>query len=192
MARAYLGFIKDGVDGVYVADKFPTGITHLDEKLAEGGIGRGEVMVISAPTSCGKSALALFIALKAIHNDSIPTLIFSLEMPRKQIIKRMAQALSGANLKQIQEQVISDSNMEKVNDSLDKLSDIPLHTVHSVKSPDDLASKARYLVRKHGVKFIIIDYLQLIPWSKNANSKAEGIADISHKIKQIALELNVI
>ena len=81
--------------------------------------------------------------------------------------------------------------MEKVNDSLDKLSDIPLHTVHSVKSPDDLASKARYLVRKHGVKFIIIDYLQLIPWSKKANSKAEGIADISHKIKQIALELNV-
>jgi replicative DNA helicase len=81
--------------------------------------------------------------------------------------------------------------MSKVNDALDKVSGLPMHTVHTVKGPDDLASKARYLVRKHGVKFIVIDYLQLIPWSSKANSKSEGIADISHKIKQIALELNV-
>jgi replicative DNA helicase len=177
--------------GEYSSEVIQTYLPQLDSMLGSGGIGVGEVMTLSAPTSCGKSALALYIALKAMYNEAVPTLIFSLEMPRKQIVKRMAQALSGANLKQIQEQVISDTNMSKVNDALDKVSGLPMHTVHTVKGPDDLASKARYLVRKHGVKFIVIDYLQLIPWSSKANSKSEGIADISHKIKQIALELNV-
>jgi replicative DNA helicase len=177
--------------GEYNSEVIQTYLPQLDSMLGSGGIGIGEIMTLSAPTSCGKSALALYIALKAMHKDAVPTLIFSLEMPRKQIVKRMAQALSGANLKQIQEQVISDKNMAKVNDALNQVSELPMHTVHTVKGPDDLASKARYLVRKHGIKFIVIDYLQLIPWSKQANSKSEGIADISHKIKQLALELNV-
>ena len=177
--------------GEYNSEVIQTYLPQLDSMLGSGGIGVGEIMTLSAPTSCGKSALALYIALKAMHKDAVPTLIFSLEMPRKQIVKRMAQALSGANLKQIQERVISDKNMAKVNDALNRVSELPMHTVHTVKGPDDLASKARYLVRKHGIKFIVIDYLQLIPWSKQANSKSEGIADISHKIKQIALELNV-
>jgi len=177
--------------GEYNSEVIQTYLPQLDSMLGSGGIGIGEIMTLSAPTSCGKSALALYIALKAMHKDAVPTLIFSLEMPRKQIIKRMAQALSGANLKQIQEQVISDKNMAKVNDALNQVSELPMHTVHTVKNPDDLASKARHLVRKHGIKFIVIDYLQLIPWSKQANSKSEGIADISHRIKQLALELNV-
>ena len=179
------------LSGEYNSEVIQTYLPQLDSMLGSGGIGVGEIMTLSAPTSCGKSALALYIALKAMHKDAVPTLIFSLEMPRKQIVKRMAQALSGANLKQIQEQVISDKNMAKVNDALNQVSELPMHTIHTVKGPDDLASKARYLVRKHGIKFIVIDYLQLIPWSKQANSKSEGIADISHKIKQIALELNV-
>ena len=179
------------LSGEYNSEVIQTYLPQLDSMLGSGGIGVGEIMTLSAPTSCGKSALALYIALKAMHKDAVPTLIFSLEMPRKQIVKRMAQALSGANLKQIQERVISDKNMAKVNDALNQVSELPMHTVHTVKGPDDLASKARYLVRKHGIKFIVIDYLQLIPWSKQANSKSEGIADISHKIKQIALELNV-
>ena len=179
------------LSGEYNSEVIQTYLPQLDSMLGSGGIGVGEIMTLSAPTSCGKSALALYIALKAMHKDAVPTLIFSLEMPRKQIVKRMAQALSGANLKQIQERVISDKNMAKVNDALNRVSELPMHTVHTVKGPDDLASKARYLVRKHGIKFIVIDYLQLIPWSKQANSKSEGIADISHKIKQIALELNV-
>jgi len=179
------------LSGEYNSEVIQTYLPQLDSMLGSGGIGIGEIMTLSAPTSCGKSALALYIALKAMHKDAVPTLIFSLEMPRKQIVKRMAQALSGANLKQIQEQVISDKNMAKVNDALNQVSELPMHTVHTVKGPDDLASKARYLVRKHGIKFIVIDYLQLIPWSKQANSKSEGIADISHKIKQLALELNV-
>tara|TARA_Y100000992_G_C21245171_1_gene482889 strand:- start:906 stop:1514 length:609 start_codon:yes stop_codon:yes gene_type:complete len=112
-------------------------------------------------------------------------------MPRKQVLKRMTQALAGANLRQIQEQVMAQDKLDRVNQALDELSKVPLYTIHTIKGPKDLASKARNLVRKHGIKLIVIDYLQLIPWSSKASSKTEGIADISHQIKQMALELDV-
>ena len=182
---------KKMMAGEYTTDVVSTHLPQLDSMLGNGGIGLGEVFTLSAPTSCGKSALALFIALKAVHNAAIPTLVFSLEMPRKQILKRMTQALAGANLKQIQEQVMAEDKLERVNQALDELSEVPLFTIHTVKGPKDLASRARHLVRKHGIKLIVIDYLQLIPWSSKASSKTEGIADISHQIKQLALELNV-
>ena len=177
--------------GEYDTDVIRTHLPQLDSMLGSGGIGVGEVMTLSAPTSCGKSALALYIALKTVHNEAIPTLIFSLEMPRKQILKRMIQAVSGANLKQIQEGVMQESKLARVNQAVDELAEAPLYTLHTVKGPLDLASKTRTYVKKHGVKLVVIDYLQLIPWSNKASSKAEGIADISHQIKQLALELNV-
>ena len=103
----------------------------------------------------------------------------------------MTQALAGANLKQIQDKIMHEDKLARVNKALDTISEMPLYTIHTVKNPNDLASKARNLVRKYGIKLIVIDYLQLVPWSSKAGSKTEGIADISHKIKQIALELNV-
>ena len=177
--------------GEYDTNVVRTHLPQLDGMLGSGGIGAGEVMTLSAPTSCGKSALALHIALKAVRNDAVPTLIFSLEMPQKQITKRMVQCVSGRNVRQIQERVITDANMEIVNKAIDEVAELPIYTSHLVSSPQDLTRQARIFVRKHGVKLILIDYLQLIPWSRKANSKAEGIADISHKIKQMALELDV-
>ena len=72
----------------------------------------------------------------------------------------------------------------------DVLSTLPIYTVHSVQGADDLKSQIRILVRKHGVKLVVIDYLQLIPFG-NKLGKTEGISAISHKIKQIAVELGI-
>ena len=179
------------MSGEYVNDVVRTHLPQLDSMLGSGGIGAGEVLTLSAPTSCGKSALALYIATQAMLKEAVPTLIFSLEMPRKQILKRMVQAISGANLRQIQEGVMSDANMQKVNEATDMVAELPFYTVHTARNPQDVLSRARNYVKKHGVKLVVIDYLQLIPWSSKAKSKAEGIADISHKVKQLALELNV-
>ena len=179
------------MSGEYVNDVVRTHLSQLDSMLGSGGIGAGEVLTLSAPTSCGKSALALYIATQAMLKEAVPTLIFSLEMPRKQIIKRMVQAISGANLRQIQERVISDKNLQKVHEATDMVAGLPFYSIHTARNPQDVISQARNYVKKHGVKLVVIDYLQLIPWSSKAKSKAEGIADISHKVKQLALELNV-
>tara|TARA_R100001163_G_scaffold10367_1_gene9712 strand:+ start:2595 stop:3929 length:1335 start_codon:yes stop_codon:yes gene_type:complete len=168
-----------------------THIQHLDEKLGNGGIGAGEVVVITAPTSCGKSQLALNIVAKSAYIDGTQCGVFSLEMPRKQVLKRILSAKTGANLKQIKDQVISDDKMTRVRKGCESLRDLPIYTVHSIKNINELCSHARTMVRRYGVKLLVIDYLQLIPFSTSNQSKNDAIANISHSIKQLALELNV-
>ena len=177
-------------DGTFVKDVVRTHIPHLDEKLGMGGIGAGEVCIVAAPTSCGKSAVAINIALRAAKADAVPTCIFSFEMPQKQIARRMIQTLSGVNLRQIEENVASTAKVKAVHAANETLSTLPIYTVHSVRGADDLKSQIRILVRKHGVKLVVIDYLQLIPFG-NKLGKTEGISAISHKIKQIAVELGI-
>ena len=181
---------KQMQDGTYVKDVVRTHIPHLDDKLGMGGIGAGEVCIIAAPTSCGKSAVAINIALRASKIESVPSAIFSFEMPQKQIARRMIQTLSGVNLRQIEENVATPAKVKSVHAANELLAGLPIYTVHAVKGADDLRSQIRLLVRTHGVKLVVIDYLQLIPFGKNVG-KTEGISSISHKIKQIAVELEI-
>ena len=182
---------KQQMEGSYTQEAIKTHIEHLDSVLGCSGIGLGEVMVISAPTSCGKSQLALNIATRAMLRDKTPCGIFSLEMPQKQVAKRMITIKSQANLRQIQDKVMSDSHMKRVNDACADIKDLPIYTIHNIKNIADLCSYARTMVRKHKVKLLVIDYLQLIPFDTNNQSKNDAIAKISHTIKQLALELNI-
>jgi replicative DNA helicase len=176
--------------GEFNPDVVKTHTNRLDGYLGSGGIAAGEVLTLAAPTSCGKSALALYIAAKAMTIDNTPTAYFSFEMPRKQLMKRMIQSVSGVNIRNIQEGTATKANTKSFEEASAKVKDLPLITSHNVRSAEDLASQCRYFVRKKGVKLVVIDYLQLIPFSGKM-SKAEGIADISHKVKQMAIELNV-
>jgi replicative DNA helicase len=179
------------LSGEWKEDSIKTHIRHLDDKLGNGGVGLGEVVVISAPTSCGKSQLALNIVARSSFIDGVKCGIFSLEMPRKQVLKRILTAKSGTNLKQIKDQVISDQKMEQVRQNCEKLKEMPIYTVHHIKSIEDLCSHARTMVRRYGVQLLVIDYLQLIPFNTSNQSKNDAIAKISHSIKQLALELNI-
>lgn len=177
-------------DGTYKCKKIPTGIDHLDDKLDEGGIGSGEVCVVAAPTSCGKSQLALNFVLRNSIVDNVPSCIFSFEMPANQLTKRMVQTSSCVNLKKYKDSVVNASDREKVDEAIDKISKAPIYTEHSVRGIDDLRSRARRMKRKHDVKIIVVDYLQLIPYNSKL-SKHEGISQASHGIKQMAMELDV-
>ena len=167
-----------------------TGIGHLDDKLDEGGIGKGEVFVISAPTSCGKSQLALNIVLRAAVQDGIPIGIFSFEMPAEQLMKRMVQTASAVNLRRIRENVATDAEKESVFSTLNKVKSSPIYVEHFVRNIDELRSKARSMKRKNQIQALVIDYLQLIPYDTRM-SKHDGIALVSHRIKQLAMELNI-
>ena len=81
--------------------------------------------------------------------------------------------------------------MDKVRKGCEEIKDLPIFSVHSIKGIGDLCSYARTMVRRHKVKLLVIDYLQLIPFDASKQSKNDAIAAISHKIKQLALELNV-
>jgi replicative DNA helicase len=177
-------------DDDYVPDVIRTRIGRLDSFLGNGGIAPGEVFTLAAPTSCGKSALSLFIAGKTMKHDGTPTAYFSMEMPQKQLMKRMVQVMSGVNMRAIQDGYASAKDVERFKKNAEEAKALPLYTSHRVKSAEDLIGQTRYLVRKKGVKLVVIDYLQLIPFDAK-HGKAAGIADISHKIKQMAIDLNV-
>tara|TARA_Y200000002_G_scaffold301269_1_gene256386 strand:- start:17723 stop:19057 length:1335 start_codon:yes stop_codon:yes gene_type:complete len=187
--------IKNDIDatlnGTDILDVIKTHIGRLDTMLGSGGIAKGEVVTIAAPTSCGKSALALNIALSASYKQKKGVGIFSLEMPQKQLAKRMSQTLSGINYNTIDTTPDGLDRATKFKQFANRLSDMPIFTSHHVKSADDLASQARKMVKNFGVKLLIIDYLQLIPFDSKKMSKTEGISNISHRVKQIALELDV-
>tara|TARA_X000001388_G_scaffold43958_2_gene31050 strand:+ start:2152 stop:3477 length:1326 start_codon:yes stop_codon:yes gene_type:complete len=188
------GSIKDKLtamdEGTYQFTSLSTGIDHLDEKLDEGGIGKGEVFVISAPTSCGKSQLALNIVLRASVTDNKPVGIFSFEMPAEQLTKRMVQTASAVNLSRFKDRVATDKDKEKVYQTLENVKNAPIYTEHNVRNIDELKSKSRAMKRKYKIEALVIDYLQLIPYDTKM-SKAEGISFISHGIKQLAIELNI-
>lgn len=182
--------LEDIFEGKYVSKKIPTGISHLDEKLDEGGIGLGEVCVVAAPTSCGKSQLALNFVLRNSIVDNVPSCIFSFEMPASQLTKRMTQTASAVNLKGYHNLSVTPHERDRVDESIKKIAKAPIYTEHHVRGIDDLRSKARRLKRKHDIKIVVIDYLQLIPFGSNL-SKHEGISQASHGIKQMAMELDV-
>ena len=176
--------------GEFNSNVIKTNVGRLDNFLGSGGIAPGEVFTLAAPTSCGKSAFALYMATKAMKEQNVPVAYFSFEMPQKQVMKRMVQSLSGVNLRSIEERTVTPEQEKRFTDATEEARNLPISTCHSVKGPEDLASQCRYFVRKKGVKLIVIDYLQLIPFD-GRKGKAEGIADISHKIKQMAIDLNV-
>jgi replicative DNA helicase len=178
--------------GEYVPDVVRTHTGRLDSYLGNNGIGAGEVFVLAAPTSCGKSALALFMALQANRKDGVPVAIFSLEMPQKQLSVRLTQTLSGVSYRGIKDGSATESQVQKFDSTMTSLAEADIYTSHTVKNVEDLISQCRRFVKAHKVKLIVIDYLQLIPFGVNRNgTKAEAIANISHKIKQMALNLNV-
>ena len=99
--------------GNFEADVVTTNIGRLDVMLGSGGIAAGEVVTIAAPTSCGKSALALNIALNAAKRQKKGVAIFSFEMPKKQVTKRLLQTLSGINYKTINESEVGQKRAKK-------------------------------------------------------------------------------
>lgn len=180
--------VSQMMSGEYKPEYIKTHLKHLDEKIK---LELGTVCTIAAPTSVGKSALALNIAMKSSARDNKHSLIFSLEMPQKQLSKRMVSALSWTNFRQVEEAVASQENVDKINNAINKLKGMPIDTIHSVKSVAQIANDVKKFVKEKDTKLVVIDYLQLIPFNAGRMGKADGIAMISQKIKQIALENNV-
>ena len=151
-------------EGTYDTFALPTRIKQLDDKLSAGGIANGEVMVVAAPTSCGKTCIALNVALQNGVTHSKPGLYFSFEMQAKSLAKRMIQTCSAVNLNQFQEGVLSAEKQKRVWDATERVENAPIYTEHYVRNIDELRSRARMYKRKHKIEWIVIDYLQLVPW----------------------------
>lgn len=169
-----------------------TGFADFD-KMTSGFHG-GEMIVIAARPSMGKTSLAMNIAEHAALEQGVPVGVFSLEMSSESLVLRMLCSRARVNLRSIREGFLAERDFPKLTNAASKMGKAPLVIDDSAGlSILQLRAKARRMHSQHGVRLFIIDYLQLLNSTsrRSADNRQQEIADISSGIKALAKELNV-
>lgn len=172
----------------------PSGFIDLDKKTF--GFRKGEMIVLAARPSMGKTSLAMNIAENVVlpgeGRDPIPTLFFSLEMSAEQLAMRLLCSRSGIDMAKLRDGFVPKSeqtNLSKVATSIQKC---PLWIDESSGlTINELRAKARRMYNKHKIGLILVDYLQLISSSDSKMPREQQISEISRGIKAMAKELDV-
>lgn len=185
----YLDKLQRYADGEKV-DAISTGVQKLDE-LLNGGWRNGKVYVIAARPSVGKSAIAQASAETAAR-AGMPAAMFSQEMTNEEMVDRAISRIGGVSMG-FHNKPIGDS--DQFNHALDAAaiaSQIPLFLFDQAGLRlADIASHARVLKRKHGLRLLAIDYLQLCQSVNPRLSRHHQIEEISRGIKVLAKELEI-
>lgn len=187
----YLSLLTDLSEGKNPA--IPTGIGGLD-RILNGGIRRGEMMVIGARPKHGKTAIALALALARNMARDYAVLFISQEMPVMQLMHRHTAAMGSVDLGRILRAHASDSGMwERVTEAAEKLG--RLHLVHddqSAQSLMDIRRKAMQVKRQHGLDVLFVDFLQLMQGAGGGEENRNRELDvIVNGIKALAMDLQI-
>lgn len=168
-----------------------TGFPDLDKMTS--GLHGGEMVVIAARPSMGKTSLAMNIAEHVAVDLKLPVGVFSLEMTSESLVLRMLCSRSRVNLRNVREGFLAERDFPKLTGAAGILASAPLFIDDSGGlSILQLRAKARRLYQQHDIKLFVIDYLQLLhSTSRRAENRQQEIADISNGIKALAKELNV-
>ena len=169
-----------------------TGFTDLDRMT--DGLHGGEMIIIAARPSMGKTSLAMNIAESVVLNQRLPVGVFSLEMTAESLVLRMLCSNARVNLRNIREGFMSESDFPKLTSSAGKMSSAPLFIDDTPGlSILQLRTRARRMWQQHGIKLFVIDYLQLLhSTSRRAQeNRQQEIAEISSGIKALAKELSI-
>lgn len=168
-----------------------TGFTDLDKMTS--GLHGGEMIVIAARPSMGKTSLAMNIAEHVALDLNLPVGVFSLEMSSESLVLRLLCSRARVNLRNIRDGFLAERDFPKLTGAAGKLAGAPLFIDDtSGLSILQLRAKARRMYQQNGIKLFVIDYLQLLnSTSRRAENRQQEIADISNGIKALAKELNV-
>ncbi|MDB6021387.1 MAG: dnaC [Pedosphaera sp.] len=168
-----------------------TGFADLDKMTS--GLHGGEMIVVAARPSMGKTSLAMNIAEHVAIEEKLPVGVFSLEMTSDSLVLRMLCSRSRVNLRNVREGFLAERDFPKLTGAAGKLAAAPLFIDDtSGMSILQLRAKARRMSQQYGIKLIVIDYLQLLhSTARRAENRQQEIADISNGIKSLAKELDV-
>src|SRR6266404_665042 len=168
-----------------------TGFVDLDKMTT--GLHGGEMIVIAARPSVGKTSLAMNIAEHVAIDLQLPVGVFSLEMTGDSLVLRMLCSRSRVNLRNVRDGFLVERDFPKLTGAAGKLANAPLFIDDSSGlSILQLRAKARRMHQQYGVKLFVIDYLQLLhSTARRAENRQQEIADISNGVKSLAKELSV-
>jgi len=191
--------IDDTVEGIRERGKLdgklvgvPTGLKDLDA-LTQGLQG-GKFIVVAARPSVGKSTFGNDLARSCAIKHGLPCVIFSLEMGHSEIEQRLLSAEGVISLAHITSGQMTDDDWTRLAGASERLRNAPLIIDDSPNlSVMEIRSKARRLKQKHGIRLVVVDYLQLMKagtGQKQENRQVE-VSEISRQLKLLAKELDV-
>jgi replicative DNA helicase len=165
-----------------------TGFEQFD--ILTGGLQPGQLVLVAGRPSMGKSALLINMCDRMVAAGA-PCLLFSLEMPKRSITTRIAQARARANSARVRLGTISTDDQKRLGRELHLLGTQPLHIDEARGATImDIRGRARRDMRRHGIKAVFVDYAQLLE-AKGYNTSYERVSAVSRGLKAMALELGV-
>ena len=170
----------------------PSGYKYLDNNT--NGFQNGDLIIVAARPSVGKTAFALNIASNAAVTYNKTIALFSLEMPVLHLTNRMLSAKSGVDSDKIRTgRYLLNSDWARIDEAKGKLEKAKLYMDDSSSiKVNDIFSKCRKLKETDGLDMVIVDYLQLIqPSTSKSDNRQQEVSEISRSLKQMARELDV-
>lgn len=176
---------KEGLSGLR------TGFEALDKITS--GWQNSDLVIIAARPAMGKTAFVLSMAKNMAVNHNIPVAVFSLEMSNVQLVNRLIVNVCEIPGEKIKSGRLESYEWEQLDFKIKELYDAPIFVDDTPSlSVFELRTKARRLVREHGIKCVIIDYLQLMNASgMSFGSREQEVSTISRSLKGLAKELNI-
>ena len=162
----------------------------LDRMTA--GFQKGDLIILAARPSMGKTALALNIAVNSASVTPGAIAIFSLEMPSEQVALRILAAAADVEIQKLRTGKLNDEEWSKLNTASQKLKNqnFFIDDTPGIKV-SEMYAKARKLAQDEGLFMIVVDYIQLIQATGKSESRQQEVSEISRRLKAMARELNV-
>ena len=166
------------------------GYTGLDNQL--GGLQDGELTVLAARPSQGKTALALNIAENVAVRSKSPVGLFSMEMSKESLLFRLLSSVGRIDGHKFRTGHFNRDDWDKIKCGLADLGEAPIW-IDDDSSPtiQEIAARAHRMKREHGLALLIVDYLQLIVSTDSKASRQEKVSEISRGLKRLAKDLHV-
>ena len=168
----------------------PTGFKDLDELT--NGLHPGQMVIVAARPSLGKSTIALDWLRSAAIKHGLPSVIFSLEMSRNEITMRLLSAEARVPLHHMRSGTMSDEDWARLARRMGEVAEAPLFIDDSPNlTMMEIRAKARRLKQRHDLRLIVIDYMQLMTSPRKVDSRQQEVSELSRSIKLLAKELEV-
>jgi len=176
-------------------EMFPTGYRDIDEKMG-GGMRGGQMVVIAARPATGKSVAALNILSHLAIDRGVPVAFFSREMSGSELAVRLLASRANIALDVLNSRRLSDGDKERLINKIKEIMAADLFVDDSTDSDiAEIIAKAKQMHRRHGVRVIAIDYIQLVNClavTKRGGGRQEEMAEVSKLTKRLALATGLV
>ncbi len=168
----------------------PTGFPDIDFRLA--GMQDANLLILAARPGTGKTAMILNVAQYVAVKEKIPVGIFSLEMSKEELVDRLLVSQADIDAWKLKTGKLTDDDFTKLSEAMGELAEAPIY-IDDTPGLNilEMRTKARRLQVEHGVKLIIVDYLQLADSGRKFDNRVQEVSVISQSLKNLARELRL-